>query len=316
MRGVRTLVATAAVLFPAAPAAAASTTIDFGGSLGTSYSPTPTQIKTGDTAAFSGDFMTHPLIWDHGEFDTTNMGAARGFSFAAPGTYTYHCMVHQSQGMVGTITVVADQHPARVAFGVSPAPGAGKPVTFTYSGDADPDGSLVRWDWDLDGDGTFETSTPAGAVTTTYASARTVTVSMRAVDDSGEPSATASQAVVIAPAGVGGAGGGGGAGSGGSTGRDVTAPRASALRLSGLKLSLRASERASATATLRARGKTIARGSTRARSRTITIRLKLTKAGRALLPRGARRKAKLTLTLRDAAGNRRTVTRSLTVRRP
>jgi hypothetical protein len=64
------------------------------------------------------------------------------------------------------------------------------------------------------------------------------------------------------------------------------------------------------------KGRTIARGAAKARSRTITIRLKLTKAGRALLPHGARRKAKLTLTLRDAAGNRRTVTRSLTVRRP
>ena len=88
--------------------------------------------------------------------------------------------------MVGTLTVVADQHPAGVSFGVSPAPRAGQPVTFTYTGDGDPDGTLTSWQWDLDGDGSFETTTPTGIATTTYASPRTLTVRMRAVDDSGE----------------------------------------------------------------------------------------------------------------------------------
>ena len=73
--------------------------------------------------------------------------------------------------MVGTLTV-ADQHPARVSFGVSPAPRAGQPVTFTYTGAADPDGTLTSWQWDLDGDGSFETTTPTGSATTTYATPR------------------------------------------------------------------------------------------------------------------------------------------------
>ena len=39
----------------------------------------------------------------------------------SPGTYSYHCQLHgTTQNMVGTLTVTADQHPARVAFGVSP----------------------------------------------------------------------------------------------------------------------------------------------------------------------------------------------------
>ena len=49
----------------------------------------------------------------------------------------------------------------------------------------------------------FETTTPTGVATTTYATARTVTVRMVAVDDSGEGSATAEQAVTIAAAGSG-----------------------------------------------------------------------------------------------------------------
>ena len=166
--------ALAAMLVFAAPAGAATQTITF---QNYSYSPTPATIKTGDTATFSGSFMSHPLVWDHNEFSTTDSGNSKAFSFTQPGTYTYHCMLHwMTQNMVGTLTVVQDQHPAYVSFAVSPAqPVVGQPVTFTYTGSADPDGSLVRWEWDLDGDGSFETATPTGAASTTYATARTVT---------------------------------------------------------------------------------------------------------------------------------------------
>ena len=214
-----------------------------------------------------------------------------------------------TRSMVGVVRVIANERPATVSFSVSPAPRAGQPVTFTYTGSADPDGTLTSWKWDLDGDGAFETTTPTGASTTTYATARTVTVRMIAVDDSGEDSAVAQQVVTIAAAA-------GSPGSGNSGSRDTTAPRATLVKLRGLKLSFRASERSSATATLRARGKTVAKGSAKAKSGTISIRFKLTAAGRSVLRRGHKLKATLSLTLRDAAGNRRTVQRTLTVRRP
>ena len=136
---------------------------------------------------------------------------------------------------------------------------------------------------------------------------------MYAVDDSGEASATAEQPVTVAAAA--GAGGYGTPGGGTSGNRDTTAPRATLIKLTGLKLSFRSSERASATATLRARGKTIAKGSAKARSGAISLRLHLTSAGRAMLAPGHRLKAALTLTLRDASGNRRAVKKTLTVRR-
>jgi plastocyanin len=311
MRGLSSLVALAAGLIAAAPAVAADKTITFANY---AYNAADVTIKLTDTATFSGSFTSHPLIWDHTEFDRTGTGTSRQFAFPGPGTYTYHCEMHVDppRNMKGTIHVVLNQHPANVSFAVSPAPRAGQPVTFTYTGDLDPDGTLTSWQWDLDGDGSFETTTAAGSATRTYASPATVTVRMRAVDDSGEASATAEQAVTIAAAGSGGSGAGG-SGSGTAGGKDTTAPRATLVKLTGLKLSFRSSERATATATLRAHGKTIARGS--AKPGTTTIRLRLTAAGRARLHRGHKLRVTLTLTLRDTSGNARKLTRKLTVRR-
>jgi len=301
MRGA--LLGVVAGLVLAAPAVAADQKITF---TYPAYSPPEPTIKTGDTATFSGTFSSHPLVWDNGEFTKTETGSSKPFSFASPGNYAFHCDFHQANGMVGVIHVVADQHPARVAFGVSPAaPVAGQPVLFTYAGDPDPDGTLQRWDWDLDGDGSFETSTAAPSVGTTFATAGTVTVRMRAIDDSNEASAVAAQAVTVGAATS--------APGSGSSSVDRTAPLATRLKLKGLTLSFRSSERASATATLRRRGKTLAKGTAKAGS--TTIKLKLTKAGRSALRRGHRVKVTLTLTLRDASANARTVKRTVTVKR-
>jgi plastocyanin len=276
-----------------------------------SYSPSDTTVKVNDTATFSGNFVRHPLIWDNGAFTDTRTGPSRTFTFTQPGNFTYLCEAHgATQGMVGVVRVVANEQPASPSFSVSPAPRAGQPVTFTYTGPLDTDGTLTRWEWDLDGDGTLETSTASGAATTTYPTARTLTVRVRAIDDSGGASPVAEQMVTIA------AGGSAGSGSGNAGSKDTTAPRATLIKLRGLKLSFRASERASATATLRARGKTVAKGSAKAKSGAISIRFKLTSAGRSMLKRGHKLKATLTLTLRDSAGNRRSVKKTLTVRRP
>jgi plastocyanin len=298
-------------LAAAGPAGAVDQPITF---MNFAYSPRAVSINAGDTATFSGNFTNHPLVWSDGS--VTSTGTSKTFTFAHPGTYAYYCQVHvNTNDMRGSITVI-DQHPATVSFGVSPSPRAGQPVTFTYTGSADPDGTLTSWKWDLDGDGVFETTTPTGAATTTYPTARTVTVRMYAIDDSGEASATAEQAVTIAAAGSSGSGGSGTPGSGASGSKDTTAPRATLVKLSGLKLTFRASEKASATATLRARGKTIATGSAKAKSGAISLRFKLTKAGRSMLKPGHKLKATLNLTLRDPSGNRRSLKKTLTVRRP
>jgi YD repeat-containing protein len=288
----------------AAPAAAADRGITF---TFPAYSPPDITIKTGDTATFSGDFGDHPLVWDGSQFGETNTGSSKAFSFSQPGTYSYHCRLHQSQGMVGVVRVVADQHPARVAFAVSPTPPtAGQPVTFTYTGDQDPDGALTRWDWDLDGNGSFETSTAGPAASTRYPAAATLTVRMRAIDDSNEASAVAEQAVSIAPAGAAAPGSA-------TSSADRTAPRLTRVSIKGLTLTFRATEPAAASAVLRVRGKTVAKGTAKV-GRT-TVHLRLTARGRKLLRRGHRVKATLQLTLRDASANARTVKRKVIVRR-
>ena len=110
MRGLSPLLALAAGLVLAAPAAAADTTIAFANY---AYNPTPATVKTGDTATFSGAFSSHPLVWDNGDFATTSMGTAKAFSFAQPGVYSYHCQIHgTTQNMVGTLTVVATSIPS------------------------------------------------------------------------------------------------------------------------------------------------------------------------------------------------------------
>jgi plastocyanin len=299
MRGLPPLLGLVAGLALAAPAAAADQPIGFADY---SYNPADVTIAVNGTATFSGNFVRHPLAWDGGQFPSTRSGSSKQFTFTQPGTYTYYCEAHVGLGMKGVIRVAGNQHPARVTFGVSPAaPTVGQAVTFTYTGDPDPDGTLVRWEWDLDGDGSFETSTTSPTASRTYASAGAVTVRMRAIDNANEASATAEQALTIAAAG-----------SGAST-LDRTAPRATRVSLKGLTLTFRTTERATATATLRVRGKTVAKGTAKA-GRT-TVHLRLTARGRALLRRGKRVKATLSLTLRDASANARTLKRKVTVRR-
>jgi plastocyanin len=294
MRGIASLLTLAAGLVLAAPAAAADHPISFANY---AYNPADVTIAVNDTATFSGNFMSHPLAWDSGQFAPTTSGSSKQFAFAVPGTYTYYCQIHRDPpfNMRGVIRVAGNQHPAHVAFTVSPAaPAVGQTVTFTYTGYPDPDGTLVRWEWDLDGDGSFETSTATPTATRVYTAPGALTVRMRAVDNGNEPSAVVEQALTIAAA-------------------DTTAPRATRVRLRGLTLSFRSSERATATATLRARGRTLARGTARA-GRT-TIKLRLTTAGRRVLVRGRRVRATLSLTLRDPARNARTTRRQMTVRR-
>ena len=301
MRGLSSLLGLTAGLVLAAPAAAVDQKITF---TFPAYSPPDVTIKTGDTATFSGSFSSHPLVWDGGQFAETNTGSSRSFSFSQPGIYSYHCRLHQSDGMVGVIRVAANQHPARVAFNASPsAPTVGQAVTFTYTGDPDPDGTLVRWEWDLDGDGSFETSTTAPTATRSYASGGSVTVRVRAIDNANEASATAEQVLTIAARG---------AGSGAST-VDRTAPRATRVSLKGRTRTIHTNERATATATLRVRGKTVATG--RAKAGRTTVHLRLTARGRTLLARGKRVKATLSLTLSDERANARTIKRKVTVRR-
>ena len=68
------------------------------------YSPDPFTVKAGATVTVTNDDGTvHTLTADKGQFDTGDLdGGAKGtITIDAPGTYTYHCSIHNY--MTGTI---------------------------------------------------------------------------------------------------------------------------------------------------------------------------------------------------------------------
>lgn len=63
----------------------------------------------------------------------------------------------------------------------------GQPVRFDASGSSDSDGHVARFQWDLDDDGAFERDTGTSPVTSTsFATAKQVTVTVRVSDDDGK----------------------------------------------------------------------------------------------------------------------------------
>ncbi len=68
------------------------------------YSPDPFTVKAGATVTVTNDDGTvHTLTADTGQFDTGDLdGGAQGtITIDAPGTYTYHCAIHNY--MTGTV---------------------------------------------------------------------------------------------------------------------------------------------------------------------------------------------------------------------
>lgn len=80
-------------------------TIEFGGALGPVYSPAEVRISPGDSVEWLGDFAMHPLVSDDGLFQTVNAGSQFSFTFDEAGEYPYHCQIHESLGMRGSVLV-------------------------------------------------------------------------------------------------------------------------------------------------------------------------------------------------------------------
>jgi hypothetical protein len=89
---------------------------------------------------------------------------------------------------------------------INPNPAlAGRTVTFDGSASADATHTISKYEWDLDGDGTFERDTAAAGTTTqSYATAKTINVSLRVTDTQGS-SATVVQSLRISDPGAAGA---------------------------------------------------------------------------------------------------------------
>ncbi len=80
-------------------------TVEFGGLLGFIYSPREVRISPGDRVEWLGDFAMHPLVSDDGLWQVVNTGTQFSYTFDQPGTYNYHCLVHDAFGMRGVVRV-------------------------------------------------------------------------------------------------------------------------------------------------------------------------------------------------------------------
>jgi plastocyanin len=353
VRAIAAAVAACAATITPAVAQASDHAIAFPTSaLPSPYTPDTVEAAVGDTVTFNGSFAAHPLVWNGGDFATQSSGATATFTFAHPGTFSFHCQIHAS--MVGTVHVVGDQFGTPDFTWAPTAPQAGQAVTFHATSFTDPDGSVVSYQWDLDGNGTFESS--GASVTHTYAAGGNVSVGLRYVDDAHETSPATTHVVSVAgapsggggggatpPVGGGGGGGGGATGGGGApTGGGMTptpggggaapitttttggpgapngrfAATALAFKRGSATVSLTGvTEAATARFTLKRNGTTLAAGSASVKAKqTARIRLKLTKAGTKQLGRTHTLKATLAVVLKDHAGRTRTVKRTVTVR--
>ena len=116
-------------------------------------------------------------------------------AFSQTGAFNYQCRIHPDR-MRGTITV-ADGRPT-ATFTMTPlAATTGERVDFDGMASTDPDGIVMGWEWDLDGDGTFEAS--GARPNHTYATAGTVTVSLRVTDTSARTHTVTKQLTVTSP---------------------------------------------------------------------------------------------------------------------
>jgi hypothetical protein len=228
-------------------------------------------------------------------------------------------------------------------------------VDFTASAQDTDGGSITKYLWDLDGDGSFEHDSGTSPVASAnYAAPDRLTVTVRACDNSGkgtdhtlflnvgnaprsEPPAQlgwdATGSCPQPPGGGGGGGGGGGAGGGGGGGGGSTAtPPANnstkplaLFRLVGKPKSrsdgsLVLSVRLPAAGTLTARGvgkrTPIRRARVKAKkAATVKITLRLSKAGKKLLRKKRRARAKANLVFTPVGGKAQKSTRTLTLRR-
>ena len=93
-----------------APALAATHTIAVGPGGSFAFSPSTITIPAGDTITFqSNAAIAHNVVSDDGTTFSSGAAVAGPWTYVTPalsaGTYNFHCTVHGSFGMTGTITV-------------------------------------------------------------------------------------------------------------------------------------------------------------------------------------------------------------------
>jgi plastocyanin len=303
----------------AAPARAANVNVTF---TNYSYSPASVRIAPGDTVTWNGagpnpTFSTmggHPLQWPNGPHATYSNASAttRTEVFTSAGQFAYRCQLHYAAplNMTGSVTVSANKPPT--AGFTATAATAGRPVTFTSTSTDPNPGQTLSYQWDLDGDGAYDPGVSGATATRTYPRAGAVTVRLRVTDSNsdsvGPESADAAHTINVAA---------GSQAVAGTTQRATLGLVTTSLRRVGRRVPVRVRSSVAGTATvkLRRRGRTLAQGTKRfTRPGTQTVRLTLTRRGRATIRRGRRVSATLVLSVRDTARTTTRLSRRVRVR--
>lgn len=90
--------------------------INFGGALGSIYSPPCIKVAAGAQVSFNGDFTFHPLrggtvvngvttLDPNSPITSTDTGMAATFTMATVGDFGFYCNFHAIFGMAGAIFV-------------------------------------------------------------------------------------------------------------------------------------------------------------------------------------------------------------------
>ena len=327
----RVALATAAIFTAfAVVAGAADQTVTFSCC---SYSPREVRIAPGEKVTWSGDFGAHPLRSDDAAepyaVGPEDPPPTFTNTFEAPGRYPFQCQIHGPSGMTGEVTVSANNPPAASFTPSGTTVASGTEVTFT-SESSDPDaGQTLSYAWDLDGDGQLNDSdvaSPARTYTNAGTTNQTITVRLRVTDSNAEPeigpeSSSTTREITVTPAG--------GQQPPAEQPPTITPPvnqdrTAPVVRITSRTLTVRRglavarltlSEAGSATVRLRRGAATFVSRRLSLFAGRRTLRLRLNAAGRRALAKSGRLSARLTVQVRDGAGNTGTATRTLTFRR-
>jgi hypothetical protein len=195
----------------------------------------------------------------------------------------------------------------------------GEPITFDASGSRDADGSIAKYEWDLDGDGIYERDTGTNPVTqTSYRDPDKVTVTVRVSDNEGKATDQTTIVRITGPA-LGASGG-----KAATAGFDSPAAAVAAVRRFRLAGKPRArrdgsvviSVHAPAAGRLAVRGARVrAASATAARPGTLSLRVKTSARGRAILARRGRVLARTRLTFTPVGGAPQSETHAIVFRK-
>jgi hypothetical protein len=280
------------------------------------------------------DYVLYPSLLDPDSqsrnFETTGQ---RPYLFFTHFNVAYNsggCWMSVDRDLLRIPIEFSNQQPGgpSAALAASTTARPGEPVTFDASASRDADGEIVKHEWDLDGDGTYERDTGSRPVTErSYQAPGDVTVTVRVSDDDGKATDETRVLKVTGPAPAAAAGEGPGSVPA-SASRGTPAPAAAAA-LARFRLAAAPAARRDGSVVLRVHAPAAGRLRVRAAGRpapirrasspaagpgVITVRVRPSARGRALLGRRGRLRTKAVIAFTPVGGAPQSETRPLTLR--